>query len=141
LTIPADKLAVKRTYVAVAIPSTEAGEGSAADGSGGGSDGSVAGGGGFAAGRILGFGTVEWEPPAGELGMLFVDPPAIGQGVGSALLSYLTAIAIDHGFHRLTIAADPNAEPFYLAKGAVRIGGVPSGSVPGRVLPLLALAL
>jgi GNAT superfamily N-acetyltransferase len=95
----------------------------------------------FAAGRILGFGTVEGEPPAGELGMLFIDPPAIGQGVGSALLSYLAAIATDLGFHRLTIAADPNAEPFYLAKGAVRIGGVPSGSVPGRVLPLLALAL
>ena len=73
--------------------------------------------------------------------MLFVDPPAIGQGVGGALFSYLTAVASDLGFHRLTIAADPNAEPFYLAKGAVRIGGVPSGSVPGRVLPLLALAL
>ena len=92
-------------------------------------------------GTILGFGTVEGEPPAGELGMLFVDQPAIGQGVGSALFSYLTAVATDLGFHRLTIAADPNAEPFYLAKGAVRIGGVPSGSAPGRVLPLLALAL
>jgi len=93
------------------------------------------------AGRLLGFGTIEGAPPAGELGMLFVDPPAIGKGVGGALFSHLAVLATALGFHRLTIASDPNAEPFYLAKGAVRIGGVPSGSVPGRVLPLLAVAL
>ncbi|HWG23469.1 GNAT family N-acetyltransferase [Actinospica sp.] len=92
-------------------------------------------------GRLLGFGTIEGEPPAGELGMLFVDPPAIGTGVGGALYSHLAEMALGLGFHRLTIAADPNAEPFYLAKGAVRIGGVPSGAVEGRVLPLLAVAL
>lgn len=92
-------------------------------------------------GRILGFGTIDGDPPAGELGMLFVDAPAIGTGVGGALFSHLTALATELGFHRLTIASDPNAEPFYLARGAVRIGGVPSGSVPGRTLPLLALAL
>ena len=92
-------------------------------------------------GQLLGFGTIEGEPPAGELGMLFVDPPAIGTGVGGALFSRLSELALHLGFHRLTIAADPNAEPFYLARGAVRIGGVPSGSVPGRVLPLLAVAL
>lgn len=92
-------------------------------------------------GQLLGFGTIEGEPPAGELGMLFVDPPAIGTGVGGALFSRLSELAVDLGFHRLTIASDPNAEPFYLARGAVRIGGVPSGSIPGRVLPLLAVAL
>jgi GNAT superfamily N-acetyltransferase len=92
-------------------------------------------------GRLLGFGTIEGEPPAGELGMLFVDPPAIGSGVGGALFAHLSALALDLGFHRLTIASDPNAEPFYLARGAVRIGAVPSGSVEGRVLPLLAVAL
>jgi GNAT superfamily N-acetyltransferase len=73
--------------------------------------------------------------------MLFVDPPAIGSGVGGALFAHLSALALDLGFHRLTIASDPNAEPFYLARGAVRIGAVPSGSVEGRVLPLLAVAL
>lgn len=92
-------------------------------------------------GQLLGFGTIEGAPPAGELAMLFVDPPAIGTGVGGALFSRLSELALDLGFHRLTIAADPNAEPFYLARGAVRIGGVPSGSIPGRVLPLLAVAL
>ena len=118
LKISADQLAARRTYVAV----TRGPDAGAVE-------------------RILGFGTIEGEPPAGELGMLFVDPPAIGRGVGGALFSHLSAVAVDLGFHRLTIASDPNAEPFYLARGAVRIGGVPSVSIPGRTLPLLALAL
>ena len=124
LVIPPDQVALRRTYVAVS-------RGSDADPSAPGERRE----------RILGFGTIEGEPPAGELGMLFVDPPAIGRGVGGALFSHLAAVAVEAGFHRLTIASDPNAEPFYLAKGAVRIGGVPSGSVPGRTLPLLAFAL
>ena len=91
--------------------------------------------------RILGFATLEGEAPAGELGMLFVDPDMIGQGVGTGLFKHIAAMATQLGFHRLTIASDPFAEPFYLAQGAVRIGAVPSGSIPGRSLPLLAVAL
>jgi GNAT superfamily N-acetyltransferase len=125
LKVPADQVVARRAYVAVSR----------------GSDADPAARAGERRRRILGFGTVEGEPPAGELGMLFVDPSAIGRGVGSALISHLSAVASGLGFHRLTIAADPNAEPFYLAKGAVRIGGVPSGSIPGRTLPLLGLAL
>lgn len=126
LVIPADQVVIRRIQVAVSD-----------DGDGGGADEGGSGG----RGRILGFGTIEGEPPAGELGMLFVDPEFIGRGVGGALFSQLTAMASGLGFRRLTIAADPNAEPFYLAKGAVRIGSVPSGALPGRSLPLLALAL
>jgi predicted acetyltransferase len=39
----------------------------------------------------------------------------------------------------LAIQADPNAEPFYLSRGAVRVGTEPSQSIPDRVLPLLEL--
>lgn len=92
-------------------------------------------------GTVAGFGTLEGEPPYGELGMLFVDPAAIGRGVGGALLAALLDRAHDEGFTRLAIDADPNAEAFYLAHGAVRVGEVASGSVPGRVLPQLALEL
>jgi GNAT superfamily N-acetyltransferase len=144
LTIPAAQITAKRTYVAVSNAGVEQPVPGSADGAlptagadrPGDADGAAA-----VPGRILGFGTIEGAPPAGELGMLFVDPAVIGRGVGGALFAHLTATATELGFHRLTIAADPNAEPFYLAKGAVRIGAVPSGSVPGRVLPLLALAL
>lgn len=92
-------------------------------------------------GAIAGFGTLEGDPPQGELGMLFVEPAAIGRGVGGALLSALVTAARDEGFTRLAIDADPNAEAFYLAHGAVRVGEVASGSLPGRLLPQLELAL
>jgi GNAT superfamily N-acetyltransferase len=89
---------------------------------------------------LVGFGTLEGAPPRGELGMLFVDPAAIGRGVGSALLRALLDRAGADGFTILSIDADPNAEAFYLAHGAVRVGAVPSGSIPGRVLPLLEIS-
>jgi GNAT superfamily N-acetyltransferase len=92
-------------------------------------------------GRVLGFATLEGSPPEGALGMLFVEPDAIGQGIGRHLFEQATAVAAGLGFARLTIDADPNAEPFYLAMGATRIGATPSGSIPGRSLPLLAITL
>ncbi|MDR3033848.1 MAG: GNAT family N-acetyltransferase [Kitasatospora sp.] len=88
-------------------------------------------------GRIVGFCTLEGNPPEGVLGMLFVEPDAMGQGVGRLLYEHVSGTAHRLGFTRFTIDADPYAEPFYLAMGAVRIGGTPSGSIPGRVLPLL----
>ena len=92
-------------------------------------------------GLVAGFGTLDGEAPDGELGMLFVEPAAIGRGVGGALLAALVVRARGLGFTRLAIDADPNAEAFYLAQGAVRVGEVASGSVAGRVLPQLALAV
>ncbi|GGQ80221.1 GNAT family N-acetyltransferase [Streptomyces althioticus] len=92
-------------------------------------------------GRVLGFTTVDGQPPEGAVGMMFVDPEALGQGIGRALFAHALGSARDAGFRRLTIDADPNAESFYRAMGAVRIGETPSGSIPGRVLPLLAVTL
>ncbi|WP_327677110.1 GNAT family N-acetyltransferase [Kitasatospora sp. NBC_00458] len=90
-------------------------------------------------GRVLGFVTLVGAPPEGELDMLFVEPDAIGRGVGRRLMEHLVSRAEELGFRRVLVVADPNAEPFYAAMGAVRIGVVPSGSIPGRELPLLAL--
>jgi GNAT superfamily N-acetyltransferase len=78
-------------------------------------------------------------PGRGELLMLFVDPPAIGHGVGRALLEDAVGAAAGRGWSVLRVESDPGAEGFYLANGAVRVGTVPSGSVPGRELPLLEL--
>jgi GNAT superfamily N-acetyltransferase len=75
----------------------------------------------------------------GELLMLFVDPPAIGTGVGRALLDDALRYAARRGWSSLRIESDPDAEGFYLAHGARRVGTVPSGSVAGRELPLLDL--
>ena len=92
-------------------------------------------------GHILGFTTLQGEPPTGVLGMMFVDPQAIGQGIGRLLFEHTIAAGRDLGFTQLTIDADPNAEPFYRAMGAVRIGNVPSGSIAGRVLPQMVVTI
>lgn len=92
-------------------------------------------------GHILGFTTLEGEPPTGVLGMMFVDPQAIGQGIGRLLFEHTIATGRDLGFTQLTIDADPNAEPFYRAMGAVRIGNVPSGSIADRVLPQMIVTI
>ncbi|WP_217145661.1 GNAT family N-acetyltransferase [Streptomyces sp. AC627_RSS907] len=92
-------------------------------------------------GHVLGFTTLEGEPPTGVLGMMFVDPRVIGQGIGRLLFERTVAAGRDLGFTRLTIDADPNAEPFYRAMGAVRKGNVPSGSIAGRVLPRMVVTV
>ena len=79
------------------------------------------------------------DPDRGELLMLFVDPPAIGSGVGRVLIDDALRYAARLGWSTLLVQSDPGAEGFYAAHGARRIGTVPSGSVPGRVLPLLQL--
>ena len=91
--------------------------------------------------RILGFSLIGRTPPIGELCTLFVDPSAIGTGCGRLLLQNALRDAAALGFERLVLDADPGAEPFYARFGAVRIGLVPSGSVPGRLLPQMAFDL
>jgi len=90
-------------------------------------------------GRLLGFHRLAGEPPVAELADLFVDPDAIGQGIGAALLADAVGRARALGISRLLIDADPHAEAFYARLGARRIGSIASGSIPGRELPRLEL--
>jgi GNAT superfamily N-acetyltransferase len=92
-------------------------------------------------GRLLGYARIAGEPPVGELAGLFVDPTAIGRGVGRVLLRHATAIATGLGMRTLEIDSDPYAEPFYLHAGAVRVGESPSTVLPGRLLPRLELTV
>jgi GNAT superfamily N-acetyltransferase len=85
------------------------------------------------AGAVAGFATVRPEEPA-ELEALFVEPAAMGHGVGRALLRE----AQRRAGTALLIESDPQAEAFYLRHGAERIGRRTSPST-GRELPLLRL--
>ena len=76
-----------------------------------------------------------------DLQKLFVEPSAIGLGVGKVLLGWAAQAARDLGARELTIDADPGAVAFYKKMGAVDYGSVASGSIPGRVLPRLRIAL
>src|SRR6185295_13664214 len=49
---------------------------------------------------------------------MFVEPGAIGSGVGKALFERIAGLAAAHGARRLSIQSDPHAEAFYLRMGA-----------------------
>ena len=76
-----------------------------------------------------------------ELDACFVEPSAIGSGVGRALWEKAEALARAGGAVEIGLDSDPFAEGFYKAMGAVRVGEAPSGSIPGRVLPRMIKTL
>lgn len=76
-----------------------------------------------------------------ELLWFFVDPSAMGSGVGRALFADACAVARGKGMRVLRIASDPNAAGFYERMGATRIGDTPSQSIPGRDLPVYEIAV
>jgi GNAT superfamily N-acetyltransferase len=91
--------------------------------------------------RILGFYGFEPEEEGIGLDYLFVEPQAIGRGVGAALWRHAVATARARGFSNLIVVADPNAEGFYRRMGAVNIGARVSDLEPGRLLPVLRFSL
>ncbi|MGH2616195.1 MAG: GNAT family N-acetyltransferase [Thermomicrobiales bacterium] len=72
---------------------------------------------------------------------LFVEPAAIGQGVGRRLWLHAVATARELGCTELVIQSDPFAEGFYRAMDARRVGELESTVIPGRMLPLLRYAI
>lgn len=93
-------------------------------------------------GRAAGYSSLALHPPHdAELMDLFVDPDHIGGGVGRTLWDDLIGHARSAGARQLRIEADPHAAAWYRRRGARPVGEVPSGSIPGRMLPLLLLEL
>lgn len=72
---------------------------------------------------------------------LFIEPDVSGRGVGRILLEEALTLARQAGAGEIVIESDPSALGFYRRMGAVRNGYVPSGSIPGRQLPRLVMAL
>ena len=92
--------------------------------------------------RVAGFCTLEsLEDAKVELGGLFVEPGFIGTGLGRTLMRHALAAARASGARIMVIHGDPNARSFYEASGAVVVGRVPSGSIPGRTLPTFEIDL
>jgi GNAT superfamily N-acetyltransferase len=90
---------------------------------------------------LLGFYRLDGAAPVAELADLFVDPAALGSGVGGLLLADAVGRARSLGIARLLIDSDPHAEGFYARMGARRVGTVASGSIPDRELPRLELVV
>ncbi|MEQ8292050.1 MAG: GNAT family N-acetyltransferase [Roseovarius sp.] len=92
-------------------------------------------------GALAGVAQVKPEANGAEIWKLFVDPPHMGTGVGRQLFDWCVAEARKLEAAELRIEADPEAVPFYQRMGAKIAGSAPSGSIPGRRLPLLRYTL
>ena len=93
-------------------------------------------------GHITGFFQLSFEPNGPELEHLWVLPAHMGKGIGRTLLERAVREVAARGYDKLLIDADPNAERFYIACGAVRTGEKPAPAVgqPQRVRPQLVLS-
>jgi len=74
---------------------------------------------------------------------LWVHPSFMGKGFGRSLLAHAVEHAARCGARQMMIDADPNAEPFYLACGAVRCGVIaaPIQGEPERIRPQLRISV
>jgi len=78
---------------------------------------------------------------SGEVHAFFIDPEWQGKGIGSLLWQKLVERAKEKGLAGLHLDADPFAVPFYKALGFEVVGEVPSGSIAGRSLPHMTIAI
>jgi GNAT superfamily N-acetyltransferase len=92
-------------------------------------------------GEIAGMIALRLEGATAELEDFFVEPAYQKQGVGSALFEVLIDACRTVGVTDLGVDADPNAEAIYAGLGFRTVGRSPSGSIPGRTLPRMALRL
>jgi GNAT superfamily N-acetyltransferase len=92
-------------------------------------------------GQIVGVAQFRMNASEAELLKLFVEPAALRGGVGQKLFLWAAEQATTQGADRMVIEADPDAVPFYRRMGAEDDGLVPSGSIPGRLLPRLVKQL
>jgi len=92
-------------------------------------------------GRLAGLIALSHADGVAELEDFFVDPQAQGRGVGKALMAAFLDACRAKGLSLVRVAADPNAEPIYARLGYRTVGQIPSGSIPGRMLPRMELRL
>jgi predicted N-acetyltransferase YhbS len=85
--------------------------------------------------ELLGFYVLSVEPEGPTLRDLWVEPAAIGTGIGALLWKHMLAAARSEGFRTVRIVSDPNAAGFYRRMGARAAGEVASCVIPGRMLP------
>jgi GNAT superfamily N-acetyltransferase len=74
-----------------------------------------------------------------ELDDLWVEPGAIGSGIGTALFGHAEARARELGARMLQWQAEPNAVGFYERMGAETVGTATSSW--GRILPVMRVDL
>jgi GNAT superfamily N-acetyltransferase len=92
-------------------------------------------------GAIVGVAQIIVDGAVADLQKMFVEPGAIGLGIGRSLFAWAASTAKDLGAQYVTIDADPGAVGFYRRMGAIELGSAPSSSILGRMLPRLRIDL
>lgn len=95
----------------------------------------------LSASQIVGCFVLDPRAKPWSLEHFWVHPEHMGRGVGRALLERAVTLAQQGRVAEVSIDADPYAEAFYLACGAVRVGEItaPIAGAPQRVRPQLLL--
>ena len=84
---------------------------------------------------------IDSDGASGEVHAFFVEPDWKRKGIGSLLWRKVVERARANGVLDLRLDADPGAVPFYEKLGFRVIKEVPSGSIEGRSLPHMTIAL
>jgi GNAT superfamily N-acetyltransferase len=92
-------------------------------------------------GVLVGVAQVTVKGDIAGLDKLFVEPTRLRSGVGRCLFDWAKSTAHQAGATTMIIESDPGASGFYRRMGAVEHGVAASGSIPGRFIPRLELAL
>lgn len=89
--------------------------------------------------EIIGFFAIV-KGDSDELDHLWLLPNAIGKGYGSLVFMQILSECKKLAIHNLYITSDPDAEGFYLKKGAIKVGEVYS-EAQKRMLPKLKFTM
>jgi GNAT superfamily N-acetyltransferase len=92
-------------------------------------------------GRVIAMAQLAHHGRIADIDKLFVDPDVLKSGAGRALFAWCVETARGGGAVALTVVADPDAAGFYRRMGMRDDGWEASGSIPGRKLPKLQMAL
>ncbi|MCH9662094.1 MAG: GNAT family N-acetyltransferase [Gammaproteobacteria bacterium] len=87
--------------------------------------------------KPVGFFDIRLENDTLEVYALYVDPDFKRAGIGRKLWVAVEERAIAVAARAIKLDADPNAVEFYKVMGCRVTGQSPSGSIPGRMLPLM----
>jgi GNAT superfamily N-acetyltransferase len=91
--------------------------------------------------EVLGFYVLGLENGVPTLRDLWIEPSAIGKGVGRRLWMHMLGEARGLGYRAVRMVSEPNAQGFYAKMGARTVGAVESPVVKGRVLPVMEIAV
>ena len=91
--------------------------------------------------EMVGVAHLRIEDERAHLDKLFIDPSMIGRGIGNQMFDWVREQSALAGAQEIHVTSDPQAVGFYEKLGFNRIGQEPSGSIPGRVLPIMSLSV